>query len=254
MDEKRLIVKPYKLDFRSPVSIIIPFYGEYELVAKLVESIWATTQTCPYEIILVDDASPNKTFIENFKGKPQIKTIRSEQRLGFGGALELGYKTSNQPWLVFLNSDCVVRQPNWLSEMGKTLMDLKSSNVRMVSARSDNPGEGLHPFLKCEHTESAQNVILSDGFLPLFCAMCHRELFSHIGGFIKNYYPGYYEDEELAYRMRKYGCKQAICGSVWVHHKGSATIERLCKTDPEAINQINNNRDRCLKDVQSLGR
>ena len=40
-----------------------------------------------------------------------------------------------------------------------------------------------------------------------------------------------YEDEEFAFRMRKNGFNQGVCGTSWIHHDGGATIEELCKTD-----------------------
>jgi len=82
--------------------------------------------------------------------------------------------------------------------------------------------------------------------------MSHRELYPRIGGFIKKYFPIGYEDEELSYRMRKYGYQQAICGKSWVRHDGGATINNLCKTNKKYLDFINENRASCIKDIQSL--
>jgi GT2 family glycosyltransferase len=123
----------------------------------------------------------------------------------------------------------------------------------MVAAKTDNPGSGMDPRLISEpHVETPQVVLGQDGFLPLYCVMCHRELFSHIGGFIKNYFPAAYEDEELAHRMRAYGYKQAICGKSWVHHEGGTTLETICRTIPGARSEMEKNRDRCIADISRL--
>ena len=42
---------------RSRVDIIIPFYGQYEKVTSLVESILVAVRSNPYHITLVDDCS-----------------------------------------------------------------------------------------------------------------------------------------------------------------------------------------------------
>ena len=238
---------------RSPVSIIIPFHGCYEKVGKLVSSIMRVTRSNPYQICLVDDYSPNSSFINAIKDLPQVFALRTEKRLGFGGALEFGFKATQQPWVVFMHSDCVVEDPRWLVEMGRTLLKLKENNVKMVSARTNNPGEGCE-LLKSKREEIKEDIILKEGFLPLYCSMCHRELFSHIGGFIKNYPLCHYEDEELAYRMRHYGFFQAACGKSWVRHEGGATINNLCKINPSLIEELEKNRDLCVEDIRKLNK
>jgi GT2 family glycosyltransferase len=35
------------------------------------------------------------------------------------------------------------------------------------------------------------------------------------------------EVEEFAWRMRKNGFTQGVCGSSWVHHDGGATLEKF---------------------------
>lgn len=254
MAEDKLVKKAnwtYGVPFsRSKVDIIIPFHGCYEKVSRLITSILLATRSNPYQICLVDDCSPNKNFIDELKNVPQVFAMRTEKQLGFGGALELGFNATHQPWVVFLHSDCVVEDPRWLIEMGRSLIHLKEQGVRMVSARTNNPGEGGER-LKARRSDISNDVILKEGFLPLFCSMCHRELFSHIGGFIKNYYPARYEDEELAYRMRYFGFLQGICGKSWVKHDGGATMGMLCK-DEKIAAMVDANREQCIKDIQNL--
>ena len=238
----------------SRVDIIIPFHSQYEKVTKLITGIWGATRSNPYRITLVDDASPNDNFSKELSGKKGngIQVIRNEKRLGFGASLAVGFSRTELPWILFLNSDCEIRDGNWMIEMGETLLKMKNNGVRMVSARSNNPGEYVNPYLKCDQSERGDNMILSEGHLPLYCAMCHRDLFSKIGGFIKPYPVGGYEDEELAFRMRHYGFKQGICGKSWVFHHGSATINQLCHNNQQIVDEMEKNRDRCLEDLRKL--
>jgi O-antigen biosynthesis protein len=236
---------------RSPVDIIIPFYKCYDRVAKLVESIWLTTRSNPYRICLVDDASPNADFIKNFKDQPQTMVVRSEKRLGFGGALKLGYDSTNLPWVLFLNSDCEVQEPGWMVEMGRSLLALKEKGVRMVSARTNN-AVGGHNAQHGEKRNPSQDVIIEEGFLSLFCCMCHRQIFQHIGGFIKPYPLAGYEDQELAYRMRACGFKQAVCGKSWIFHEGYTTIDVVCREDIKNVDIMEQNRELCFRDISAM--
>ena len=242
--------KPFS---RSPVDIIIPFHGVYGKVTRLIESILLVTRSNPYRICLVDDCSPNDKYIEQLKKAPQITPIRTPKQLGFGGALQYGFERTEQPWVVFMHSDCLVMDQEWLIEMGQSLMRWRNEGapVKMVSARSDNPGGGSQA-LKAPHRTKGKDVVLEKGHLPLYCAMCHRDLFGNIGGFVKNYPYAWYEDEELASRMKARKFQQGVCGRSWVKHYGGLTIKDLWKKNPKAKKVMEDNRQRCLLDMRLL--
>ena len=253
--EVSLDVTPFT---QSRVDIVIPFHGQYQKATKLVSSILMNTKSNPYKITLVDDASPDKQYIESFKDydikrpvgtEPILQTIRSEKRLGFGKALNLGLSITKNPWVLFMHSDCVVEDPHWMLELGQCLLRLKKDNVRMVSSKTQKFMSGIDPRIVSEKCEKSQDIVLKDGFLPMFCFMCHRELFSKIGLF-KEYFPAGYEDEEFSYRMAYNGYQQAICGKSWVWHEGGGTFGPLAKVDPSILEEVEKNRDRCIADIK----
>jgi GT2 family glycosyltransferase len=123
--------------------------------------------------------------------------------------------------------------------------------VKMVSARSNNPGECDKAKAKIEDKDS-KNIILENETLPLFCSMCHRDLFRHIGGFIKSYPYAWYEDEELSYRIRKFGFKQGISTNAWIKHEGGSTIKYIWNKIKESKEIMENNRELCLNDIKKL--
>ena len=264
MEEK--IQKSRPLEFkpfsRSAVDILIPFHAQYEKVTELIKSILFSVKSNPYQITLIDDCSENKNFGEEIKTqfikttpngfKPQVQYIRSEKQVGFGGALRLGYEATELPWILIMHSDCVVEDSNFIIQMGQSLLDWKKAGVpvKMVSARSNNPGD-------CEEAKAGflekgnKDIILKDKTLPLFCAMCNRDLFKYINGFVKPYPYAWYEDEELSYRMRNHGLMQGISTKAWVKHHGSATIKYLWEKDPSIKNTMERNRDLCIRDMKS---
>lgn len=260
--------KLVKASIKSPrffgnVDVIVPFHGQYNQVVKLVSSILFHTRSNPYQICLVDDASPNTDIVKKIEKSipkfngflPQLITVRNKERLGFGGSLLQGYRATSQPWIVFLHSDCLIEDGQWLASMGLSLLNLFSQKVGMVGARTNFPGNGGDQRLKVEKMKRnfGDDIILSDTYLPLYCVMCHRDLFNHIGGFIKCYpYTGY-EDQELFYRMKKYGYKQAISYNSWVRHEGSATINALCKKNGRVKREVEKNYHLCLQDIKKLG-
>lgn len=231
----------------AKVDILIPFHGQYELTLELVESILRLTKSPKFNILLIDDASPNQNFYKKIELYPKTKAIRNETQLGFGGSLKVGFEQTENPWVVIMHSDCSIEQPNWLLNLGQSLQRLKSSNVKMIAPKTNNPLDGS-PLLKGNKDVLTEDMILEDGFLSLYCALCHRDLFTHIKGFIKNYEIRGYEDEELSYRMKKYKYKQAVCGSSWVKHYGSKTLDELSrKMDLAKI--FEENKKRCIHDM-----
>ncbi len=247
--------------FSSAVSIVIPFHGQYELTTKLLESITYFTRSNYYELCLVDDASPNTTYLsvlEKNLNKRQsniasIKCIQSTEQLGFGGAIQLGFNHTSNPYVVFINSDCLIEGPNWLRGMGESLLNLKSQNVRMVSAKTNNPVNGSEKQRGKKGEEGEDIILDKKESMSLYCFMAHRELFDKLGGFIKNYPIGCYEDEEIAYRMDKYGYRQAVSGKSWVKHEGEMTIRSVLRKNPALQEVIEDNYERCIEDIQKLG-
>ncbi len=251
--------------FTANVDIIIPYHGQYELMTSLVQSIFRVTRSNYYEICVVDDGSPNAAFFETLnhnanknaerrKTTSNFKAIRLPEQVGFAGALKAGFEATQNPYVCFINSDCLIEDSNWLRAMGECLLSLKDQGVRMVAPVTNNPVDG-HPAQQGDRFKrDPEPVVLdSDEFLTMYCFMCHRELFSRCGGFLKEYPYGYFEDQEFAARMNKHGFKQAVCRSSWVHHEGMATIVPLWRSTPQAREVMEvKNRERCIDDMKSL--
>lgn len=249
--------------FNSQVDIIVPYWGQYEKVMQLIESIFRLTRSNYYRLCVVDDASPNAGFIETIRSNAAknanrlrqnnvLIAIRNEEQRGFGGACRAGYEATESPFVCFINSDCLIEDSGWLKKMGESLLKLKDQGVRMISPMTDNPVGGADAQKGEKFSRSEEDVVLTDdAHLSLYCFMCHRQLFPKIGGGLKEYPYGGYEDEEIAYRMKKHGFKQAVCKSSWVHHEGSATFRNLLRANPNLQDVIENeNRARCIEDMK----
>lgn len=93
------------------VSIIIVNYSTEDLIIQCVESVFMKTQGVNYEIIIVDNASPNNTFnrLEMlYKGNDYVKCVRLKENVGFGRANNAGYKESCGRNIFCLNPDTML--------------------------------------------------------------------------------------------------------------------------------------------------
>ncbi len=248
MPTRGMAAVPFKM---SPVDIIIPFHGEYDKVSRLMESIFNTVRTNRYQIILVDDASRNKTFISSFKKVPGVKAIQHKTQKGFGACVNAALADTRrpQPHVLVVQSDVVVQGTSWLFNLGNSLLQLRDKGVKMVSPMTDNPMDG-HPLLKSLNHDFKADAVLTEGFLPMHCVMCHRELFKRVGGLKEYGYAGG-EAAEFAARMGKHGYKQGVCGNSWVHHEGRGTL-RLFDRDEKAQEVLRKAREEAEADIKAL--
>lgn len=246
-------VKPHSAFFASPVDIIIPYYGQYASVQRCLDSIYRRTTTNPFRVILVDDASPCKDFLEQVGKQCPITPVRLESRVGFAGALAAGFAKVTCPWVVLMHSDVEVTTMDWLIGLGECMLRQKQANVRMALAGSDNPGVESNTLRPRQTSERVGDVV-ADEPLPLYCAMFHRELFHRIGGFLRTYPYAGYEDVELFYRMKSHGYGQAVCGTSWVKHYAGKTVTAVAESDKVAREEMELNRERCMADLAVLMR
>jgi glycosyltransferase involved in cell wall biosynthesis len=92
---------------RSPayadlVSVVIPCYGQSHFLGEAIESVLA--QTYPHlEIVVVDDESMNNASSIASR-YPGVRCVR-EENSGMAGARNIGIRTTNGDFLVFLDAD-----------------------------------------------------------------------------------------------------------------------------------------------------
>jgi GT2 family glycosyltransferase len=232
------------------INIIVAYHGQYKDLRECIGSIFLNTRNIPFRITVVDDGSPNKNFFSTISQMDnQIDGIRFDEPKGFGACLNEAIRLTKEPWLVFLNSDCVIKELDWLANLYKTLSDNMKHKVGLVSAVMDNGSNSALVERKRTDPRNPEPIIVEEP-LPLICAMAPRKLFTKIGMF-KEYPYGWYEDEEFYWRMKSNGYKQAICEKTWIEHKGGLTTQALWKENENIKNiMTNENKKRCENDVK----
>ena len=131
------------------VSIIIPARNEEVNVYACLESLTAQTGV-PFEIIVVDDASTDRTreIAQSFPGvlvispSPLHETLAGENwtgetRTGKNNALIAGAKIARAPWLLFTDADTVHHRGSLaraLAEAKKEQADLLSYSPKQIVA------------------------------------------------------------------------------------------------------------------------
>ena len=103
-------------EFTGPlISIVILNYNAEKFLDECINSIYKT-EKINFEIILVDNASTDKSYKECIQKFPEIKLIENKKNLGYCEGNNVGIRASKGEFVVILNPDTVVT-PTWLNEL-----------------------------------------------------------------------------------------------------------------------------------------
>src|SRR5271154_4562824 len=87
------------------LSVICVNWNSVDYLEECITSIYETTEGISFEIIVVDNASP-QGGVETLKDQfPEIVIIESKENLGFAGANNIGFRRSTGSYVLFLNPD-----------------------------------------------------------------------------------------------------------------------------------------------------
>ena len=103
------------------VSIVIPVFNNLKYTLECLMSVMMYSYGVPYEVIVVDDASTDKTE-EVLADASNLIYIRNEKNLGFVHSCNRGAEGANGKFLLFLNNDTQVTE-NWLRPLVDTFTE-----------------------------------------------------------------------------------------------------------------------------------
>ena len=213
------------------VSIIILNYNGNEFLENCIESIFRETKQ-KYELIIVDNNSPDKSGEKFSKKYESCKFILNKKNLGVSEGLNIGIRNSNGTHIVLLNNDLIVA-PKWLDylfeayeEKGNGLYQpkfLKMKDKNII----DSAGNLISIFgfgfsrEKGRKDNFQYNTIEEIGFAAGTCLFCSKEIFDKVGLFDEKLF-AYNEDLDLGWRAKLLNYKSYYVPKSIVYHHGSA--------------------------------
>ena len=214
-------------------SIVIPVFGAFAHTLACLRAIAAHPPAVAFEVIVVDDASPDES-LANLRAIDGIRVQARAANGGFVAACNDGAALASGEMLVFLNND-TVPQPGWLDALlgtfdahpdaGLVGAKLVYPDGRLQEAggvvfadgsgwnygRFDDPGDCRYAYLRDADYVSGAAIAIP------------RALFERLGGFDTRYTPAYYEDTDLAFAVRAAGLRVLVQpASVVVHDEGTS--------------------------------
>ncbi|HET9484484.1 MAG TPA: glycosyltransferase [Xanthomonadales bacterium] len=213
------------------VSIVIPVYNQFHYTRTCLASLAEHAGPIAFEAIVVDDRSSDET-VERLPLVEGIRAVRNEENLGFIGACNAGAALARGEFVVFLNNDTAV-QPGWLEALVDTFErfpDCGLAGAKLVYPDGRlqeaggivfSDGSGWNYGRHADPSDPAFNYVREADYCSGAAIMLRRALLEQLGGFDTRYRPAYYEDTDLAFRVREAGLKAYYQpASVVVHFEG----------------------------------
>jgi glycosyltransferase involved in cell wall biosynthesis len=101
------------------VSFVIIAYNEQENIRRCVQSILGQSSPCPFEIIVVDDGSVDRTaevLAEVASGVPNLRAVSLGRNQGRGQARQAGISAARGELIAMVDADIVI-PPHWLTRV-----------------------------------------------------------------------------------------------------------------------------------------
>ncbi len=217
-DELRQSVRARAAELSDPepeISIIIPVYNQFFYTLRCVWSLLAAKDAARMQVIVADDGSSDETEAF-FSTVPGLTYIRNPQNMGFLRSCNNAAKSAKAPYLFFLNNDTAIL-PGALDSLLATARALPDAGL--VGSKliypdgslqeaggfvwSDGSGANLGRY--GDPDAPGYNLRRDADYISGAAILVPRALWEDLGGFDERYAPAYYEDTDLAMRLRQLG-------------------------------------------------
>jgi GT2 family glycosyltransferase len=218
-------------------AVIVVNWNSGPLLGRCLAAVQAQTLP-PREVLVVDNDSQDGSA-DGLQGRmPGVRVLRPGRNLGFAAANNLAAaQVEASEWLALLNPDAFP-DPTWLERLAGAAAAHPGHSFfasRLVSAgdpgRLDGTGDlysasGL--AWRRDHGRPVREgpATASDVFSACAAAALYRrDAFLEAGGFDESYFC-FFEDVDLAFRLRLGGHRCLYVPDAVVHHVGSAVTRR----------------------------
>jgi GT2 family glycosyltransferase len=231
------------------LSIICVNWNSLEYLTDCIASIYENTHGVTFEVIVVDNASPEQG-VETLKNTfCDLIIIESSENLGFARANNLGFTHSSGRYVLLLNPDTRIVGPaiNTLLDSAKSLPDagivggkLLNTDLTIQTAAIQKFPTIVNQLITAEYFRLLWPGCPLWNIAPLFsrngrpvrvevipgaCMLLRSEHFAKVGMFSEDYFM-YGEDLDLNWKMKALGYSNYYIEDAEIVHHGGKSSSR----------------------------
>lgn len=196
------------------VSVVMLLYGGWDLARRAITALAENTEP-PFELVLVDNASPDDTLARAEAFVEGATILRNDSNRGFGEGSNQGAEVARGRILCFLNSDALV-EPGWLPPLLERIEQAgigaavplflnENGSVQEAGSVIDSIGHAHAVGAGGNARDFRYRFPRTVDYGSAACLVVRRDLFLELGGFDEAFSPAYYEDSDLCFRLHERG-------------------------------------------------
>ncbi len=229
------------------ISVVIVHYNVADLLRNCILSINKYFTDVNFEILVVDNLSPNddwKNLIQEF---PKVNFIASQKNNGFSIANNIGVEHAKGEYILILNPDTEIegfyikelldfadskpkfgclgvrmhdKQGVFLPESKRSVPDMRNSFEKLFTPFSKKSTAKTYYRNDIGEFEIAECEVFTGAFL-----IVKKVVYREVGGFDEAYFM-YGEDIDLCYTIAQHGYQNYYYGKYSIlHYKGESTMK-----------------------------
>lgn len=229
------------------VDVVIVNWNSGAWLSKCLQSLATFGRQSISSVTIVDNGSIDGSDKQEVNGMP-LQVIQTNTNLGFGRACNLGVRSGNAPYILFLNPDAAIF-PGTLETALRYLHDPANAQVGVCGIRlqEENGDTQKHT---ARFPTFGRMIAASLGFTQLFPKtalhdhefdhlssrdvdhvigafyLIRRTLFEQLGGFDPRFFV-YLEDLDLSLRVQQAGFRVHYLADAVGFHKGGGTSDQV---------------------------
>ena len=218
------------------VSLVIPVYGQHATTFACLKSIHSHPTRRTFEVIVMDDCSP-EPVAQALALVTGLRVIRNSHNLGFIGNVNAAAAHALGHWLIILNNDTVVREGalDALLDTFDTHQNVGLSGAKLLNMNGSvqeaggivwRDGSACNWGRGQDRQDPRFNYVRDADYCSGAALAIKRDLFMQLGGFDTHYAPAYYEDTDLAFRVRANGLRVLYQPAAEIFHREGASHGR----------------------------
>jgi GT2 family glycosyltransferase/glycosyltransferase involved in cell wall biosynthesis len=222
------------------IDVIVPVYRGEQATRRALESVLASRGDCAFELVVVDDASPEpaiSAWLRELAGRGAVTLIAHAENRGFVHSVNEAMALHPGRDVILLNSDTEVA-PGWIDRL--VACAAREAHAGTVTPFSNNATICSYPrFGQANELPEGMTAAQLDRLcasqnagrsvdIPTavgFCMLIARRCLDEVGLFdAESFGTGYGEEVDFCMRASRAGWRHVLCADTFVYHEGEVSF------------------------------